>query len=81
MSKRLPREEVDKKLGINNYRLNHARSNAIQISEDITRISMSWGLVEEGLLDAEMVKGYIERQIKEINQSAEYMLLYLRIDS
>ena len=80
MSKKMPRKELDKKLGINNYRLNNAKSYANQITEEITRISMAWGLVEEGLLDAEMVKGFIERQIKEINQSVDDMKSYLRVD-
>ncbi|MBX0320112.1 hypothetical protein [Shouchella clausii] len=68
---------MKRKHGTSQYRLNHAKSQAQAMLENIQRIEMMWQMSEQGVVDEEIADRYIRSMIDETTSSWKYLEGYI----
>jgi NRPS condensation-like uncharacterized protein len=68
---------MEKKHGLSQYRLNHAKGYAQGILETVNKIEMMYQMSLQGLVSDEFAESYISRNIKELNHNWEYFKGYI----
>lgn len=65
------------KHGLNQYRLNHAKSQAQVMLETINKVEMVYHLSTQGHMDEELAENFIARNIEELDRNWEYLKGYI----
>lgn len=61
------------KHGLNQYRINHAKSQAQEVLETINKVEMVFQLSKQGHMDEQLAENFTARNIKELDRSLEYL--------
>lgn len=65
------------KHGLNQYKINHAKSFAQAIVQEVTKIELLFHLSQEGHIDEEKAQNGINNWIDEVENSCKELKLYL----
>lgn len=63
---------MKEKHGLSQYRLNHAKSYALNFLELVNKVEMMFQLSEQGLIDEGLAENYISNNLKELERNWEY---------
>lgn len=72
--------KINEELNFTGYARNKVKSIGNEIADVTGKIELASGMVEEGLLDAEMYKNYVSRQKKEIKDMLTEIYSYLKLE-
>lgn len=73
-------EQLGEEINLSTYHIRQAKGMGNEIAEIMAKVDMLNGLVEEGLMDVELYKSYVQRQKKSVKSMIAQIYANMELD-